>query len=209
MRENKSVSLKAVCILLAVVLLIGCVAGGTLAYLFTQTDPVKNTFAASGIELTLTEHKSNADGTLDTNVTVKNNEYKLIPGKTYAKDPVVTITNDIDCYLFIKVELKANEYLTYTLNLNGWNVLDENEHSVVYYRTVAANALTKSWNLLVDNNVTVKSDLVLSNMTTAATNSGLTFTAYAVQNEGLSETQAWNVAQGLNPDGSEITNNNG
>ena len=68
MKANKTVSMKVVVVLLALVLLIGCAAGGTIAWLMTNTDPVENTFSASDIQIDLKET------TGDT--------YKLIPGKT-------------------------------------------------------------------------------------------------------------------------------
>ena len=51
MKANNTVSMKVVVVLLALVLLIGCAAGGTIAWLMTNTDPVENTFSASNIQI--------------------------------------------------------------------------------------------------------------------------------------------------------------
>ena len=185
MKANKSVSLKVVVVLLAVMLIIGCAAGGTIAWLMTNTQPVTNTFAASNIQISLTETTGDS--------------YKLIPGKTYAKDPILTVesTTDVDCWLFFKVEANnPGNYLQYELNLDGWTALPG--VSGVYYRAVKTSDSVKSWNLLVGKTgfangyVTISSDLTLDGMTTAAT-AELKFTAYAIQKEGFETTPdlAW------------------
>ena len=65
--------------------------GGTLAYLTSQ-DQVVNTFTVGQVAIKLDEAKANPDGTLVDNADrVKANSYKLLPGHTYAKDPMVTV----------------------------------------------------------------------------------------------------------------------
>lgn len=65
--------------------------GGTLAYL-TSTDKVVNTFTVGKVAIQLDEAEANPDGTLVDNADrVKANSYKLLPGHTYAKDPMVTV----------------------------------------------------------------------------------------------------------------------
>ena len=67
------------------------IAGTTLAYLTSQ-ETVTNTFTVGKVEIKLDEAKANADGTLVPNADrVKENSYKLIPGHTYNKDPMVTV----------------------------------------------------------------------------------------------------------------------
>ncbi|MBO5323634.1 MAG: hypothetical protein J6A88_06000 [Oscillospiraceae bacterium] len=186
MKANKSVSLKVVVVLLAVVLLIGCAAGGTIAWLMTDTNPVTNTFSASNIKISLTE-------TPLTGGTATANTYKLIPGKTYAKDPVLTVesTTDVDCWLFFKVEENnPGDYLDYTLNLDGWQPLAG--VAGVYYREVKVSDTAKSFYLLegktgfANGYVTVSDALTLDKMTEASTAS-LKFTGYAIQKEGFTD----------------------
>ena len=65
--------------------------GGTLAYL-TSTDKVVNTFTVGKVAIQLDEAEANPDGTLvDGADRVQANSYKLLPGHTYAKDPMVTV----------------------------------------------------------------------------------------------------------------------
>ena len=66
--------------------------GGTLAYL-TNSKTVTNTFTVGNVTIKLDETKTNTDGTPVTPATrtEQGNQYKLIPGGTYTKDPTVTV----------------------------------------------------------------------------------------------------------------------
>lgn len=82
---------KAILLALCAVLLVAASVMGTLAYL-TSTDTVVNTFTVGKVQIKLDEAKANADGSLVPNVDrVKANSYKLLPGHTYNKDPMVTV----------------------------------------------------------------------------------------------------------------------
>ena len=71
--RRRSVSSRAFIALLALVLVIGCVAGGTVAWLVAKTDPVVNTFTYGNINIALAE-------TTGTN-------YKVIPGTVIDEGP--------------------------------------------------------------------------------------------------------------------------
>ena len=82
---------KTLTVLLALVLVIAMSVAGTMAYL-TSTDEVVNTFTVGKVQIKLDEAKANPDGSLVPNADrVKANSYKLIPGHTYNKDPMVTV----------------------------------------------------------------------------------------------------------------------
>ena len=84
---KKKILVACLCVALAVL----TIAGTTLAYLTSQ-DKVVNTFTVGNVQIKLDEAKANADGTLVPNADrVKENSYKLIPGHTYNKDPMVTV----------------------------------------------------------------------------------------------------------------------
>jgi len=87
MKNNR----KALLLLLCVVLMVGASVFGTLAYL-TDAEAVTNTFTVGSIGLKLDEADVKTDGTLDhpTN-RVQANDYHLLPGHTYIKDPTVTV----------------------------------------------------------------------------------------------------------------------
>lgn len=82
---------KALLLTLCAVLLVAASVMGTMAYL-TSTDKVENTFTVGNVKITLDEAKVNTDGTpVEGADRVKANEYKLLPGHTYTKDPTVTV----------------------------------------------------------------------------------------------------------------------
>lgn len=175
---------KKVISIVAVVLVLCCAIGGTLAWLTAKSDVVTNTFAPSDINITLTETPNT-----DTDNDGKADAWKadMIPGFSYAKDPVVTVKGgSVDCYLFVKFEENGNPatYLTYTSTLttaNGWTQGDDtNIPSNVWYRVVKATDTTKTWNLLAGDTIAVKDTVTKDNMATAA-NAELVYTAYATQ----------------------------
>ena len=176
---------KAAALILALVLVVGCVVGGTLAWLTAKSGPVTNTFTTADIGVTLTETfntDSNGDKIMDTW------QAQMIPGFEYKKDPVVTVkAGSVDCYLFVKFEENndPSTYLTYTSTLtadNGWtqgNGTDVPDY--VWYRVVSASDSDQSWHLLEDDKITVNGEAVTKeNMETAA-KAALVYTAYASQ----------------------------
>lgn len=186
---------KTLALLLALVLVFGAAVGGTIAYLTDTTDPVTNTFTVGKVDITLTETFNT-----DTNNDNKNDAWKaqLIPGTTYTKDPVVTVTDDSeDCWLFVKFEEigSPKTYLTYTSTLtvaNGWTQGDgTNIPTNVWYRAVAKDAAVKSFHLLLNDIVTIDSDAVTNDSMTAASAAQLVYTAYACQSANMTVNAAW------------------
>ncbi len=190
--KKNGVSMKALLVLLAVVLLVGCVAGGTIAYLVAAPKTVTNTFVAGEIgTLTLSETTGES--------------YIVIPGVDITKDPTVTFNgNNVAAYVFLKVEATdwtvSGEGTTYTYSigtnqemkwvLDGWTKLEDG----VYYKEVAANAGEQSWSVIKDNKITVSSEITKANISDYTKE--LTFTAYAIQKDGFnSVADAWTQAK--------------
>lgn len=180
---------KTLAVLVAAVLMIGGVIGGTLAWLTDKTDPVTNTFTTSNISITLTE--------------TTGNEYKMIPGYTITKDPKATVTaGSEECYLFVKLEKSENfdQYLTYTM-ADGWTSLDSVPG--VYYREVNSAALGTAYSVLKDDQVSVKPEVTKEMMTAAEqSNPTLTVTAYASQlhknsTDNFTAAEAWTNVSNL------------
>lgn len=194
--KKKSVSMKVVVLLLAVVLLIGCAAGGTLAYLMTKSATVTNTFVAGNIgTLTLNETDGNGNA-----VTARS--FIVTPGVDITKDPVVTFNgNNVAAYIFVKVEatdwtesnrtfsIGDNQKMKWTV-ADGWTKLGDG----VYYKEVAANAGEQSWSVIKDNKITVSSEITEANISDYT--KGLSFTAYAIQKDGFTTVAAaWEQAK--------------
>lgn len=102
---------KALLLTLCALLLVAATIFGTMAYL-TSTDTVTNTFTVGKVNIKLDEAKTNPDGTLVEGAErVKANSYKLLPGHTYNKDPMVTVLSGSESsYVKMTVTFsKANE----------------------------------------------------------------------------------------------------
>lgn len=186
--RRRSVSSRAFIALLALVLVIGCVAGGTVAWLVAKTDPVVNTFTYGNIDITLAE----TTGT----------SYKIIPGKDIEKNPKVTVKGGSEaCWLFVKVEeVGAISTITtdpvhYAID-TGWAQLkdkDGKDVSGVYYRLVDAVDNDTAFNVLKDNKIIVSGELTKETINGYAVQQPtLTLTAYAVQKENIADAKtAW------------------
>lgn len=86
------------------VLLVVASAFGTVAYM-TSKDQVKNTFTVGKVAINLDEAKVTEDGKpVEGADRVKENSYKLVPGLTYTKDPMVTVLDGSEAsYVRMKV----------------------------------------------------------------------------------------------------------
>lgn len=95
---------KALLLTICAVLLVAASVMGTMAYL-TSTDKVQNTFTVGKVAIKLDEAKVDANGkAVEPAERVKANEYKLLPGHTYTKDPTVTVLKDsVESYVRMKV----------------------------------------------------------------------------------------------------------
>lgn len=191
MKKFRELSGKLVVAMLAVTLLIGCAIGGTVAWLTAKTDAVVNTFTYGDINITLAE----TTGT----------DYKIIPGKDINKDPKVTVkANSEACWLFVKV--KAENWPNFvkedgTLKVayaidNNWTKGDGTKiPSDVYYRSVTASNADQPFGVLSGDKITVSDELTkaeINNLNDAAKTPKLTFTAYAVQKDGIADAAtAW------------------
>ena len=195
--RRRSVSSRAFIALLALVLVIGCVAGGTVAWLVAKTEPVVNTFTYGNINIALAE--------------TTGEDYKIIPGKDISKDPKVTVKGGSEaCWLFVKVEeVGAISTITtdpvhYAID-TGWAQLkdkDGKDVSGVYYRLVDAVNNDTAFNVLKDNKIIVSGELTKETIKGYAVQQPkLTFTAYAVQQENIADAAtAWSkIPQPTNP----------
>lgn len=165
----------------ALVLVLCCTVGGTLAWLTDTTDPVTNTFTVGDIDIDLAESED-----LD---------LKMIPGKTITKDPKVTVKAGSEaCWLFVKVEKSANfaDFLTYEM-ADGWTALTGEDG--VFWREVGAVTADTFFAVLKGNKVTVQNTVtkeMLQGVKEGTERPTLAFTAYAVQKEGFDDAlTAW------------------
>ena len=193
-------SKKGLAMLLSLVLVIGCVVGGTVAWLTAQDTPVVNKFSPSTIGVELKEHTYNAtEDILTTTVTDEGvTNYKMIPGWTIPKDPEAWITENSEAaYLFVEIKESENfdDFMTYAI-ADGWILQDGTEAAnintvdkdiYVIYREVAAGATAtamgqaNAFQILVNDQVAVLDTVKKEDMPVAGSEPTLTFTAYAHQ----------------------------
>lgn len=194
--QRRSFSSKSVALMLACVLLIGGVIGGTVAWLTAKTNKVTNVFTISDIGVELKETTE---------------AYKMVPGWKISKDPKAKVTSGSeDCYLFIKAEEEIgtvtvgsttysfDDFIKYAID-EKWIALDATKYPGVYYmvideegekntdyiilgdgKYIGADNVEYTW---ADNEVLTKPEVTKEMM--AAVDDGnkptLSFTAYAVQ----------------------------
>ena len=181
---------KAIFAILAAVIVLGAATGGTLAWITVRSNTVQNTFTTAGVQITLSETDSDQDG----NASVNN--YVMSPGALLAKDPTVTVqAGSMPCYLLVQLNATENlgDFIAYEL-ADGWTALDSAAN--VYYRLVGTSAEAQVFPVLRNNQVQVKSSVTNEMMRrlTPENYPALTFTAYAVQQEGVATAaDAWAV----------------
>ena len=184
-RRRRSVSGRAFVTLLALVLVFGCAVGGTFAWLTAKTAPVVNTFTYGDINIGLAENTGS--------------DYKIVPGVDIRKDPTVTVKAGSEaCWLFVKVDKEnwptfkeadgETAKIAYEI-APGWTELE----SGVYYREVDAAAADASFGVIKGDVITVSENLTKTEVNTVVTRQPkLTFTAYAVQKDGVADAAtAW------------------
>lgn len=170
--------------MLSAALIVCATVAGTLAWLTDTTAPVVNTFTVGDINIELKETTGET--------------YKMVPGIELVKDPTVTVkAGSVACWLFVKVAKSGNfdRFMTFEI-ANGWTELTVG--SGVYYRNVgdesAVVATDAPFNVISGNKVTVKNTVTKADLNglTETTYPTLTFTAYAVQKDGINDAAtAW------------------
>ena len=193
------------------VLLVCLSVGATIAYL-TSNDTVTNTFTVGNVQIKLDEAKANTDGSLVPDAErVKANSYKLLPGHTYNKDPMVTVLNGSEsCYVKMTMSISKSAALDAIFAPDGANMIsifngynstnwiykgntvtdDVRTYEFWYKETVAAPTADVPLDALFDS-ITVPSTI---NNNQLATISGMEITvnAYAIQADGFNTPElAW------------------
>lgn len=182
---------KALLLTLCAALLVCATVLATMAFL-TDTAKVTNTFTVGNVDIKLDEALVNKNGQATEERTESGNEYKLIPGKTYDKDPKVTVVaNSEDCWLFVKLENGLSAIIADEAAIEaqmtdiGWTLIDSTNNIYAYKDKVAAETTIN-----VFNSFTLTDDAEVENYETAK----IVVTAYAVQADGFKTApEAWNA----------------
>lgn len=203
---------KALLLALSAVLLVVSTVFATLAFLTSKTEVVKNTFTVGNVIITLDEadvDNSTADKDRDTA-----NEYHLLPGKKYEKDPTVHVdSSSEDCYIFVKVvnNIAAIEAATETddytniagqIAANDWVQLKDangnDVEGVYYYKYKVAKTDAKRDYVVFSNfkiSGTVDNTTLAGYVTKTNADSYIQIQAYAIQADGFANAAAaWAAA---------------
>lgn len=201
---------KALVLALCAVLLVVTTVFATMAYL-TSTDKVTNTFTVGKVNITLDEADVTPYGEFvfknaeekELADRVKENEYKLIPGHTYIKDPVVHVAEGSEnCWLFVKLENGLNSIIDSEfkdgiyegtienqMKENGWSLVEGTEN-IYYYKNIIFAKSTQ-----VDQKVFSRFKIKNDADVASYENKEIVITAYAIQADGFATAQAaWAAA---------------
>ena len=184
MKKAKRVLLLALC----AVLLVGATIAGTVAYLTSTTDEVKNTFTAGNVKIDLKEYvvdpQTGKKNTNETPVTKLEN-LKLVPGRVIEKNPFVTVDSaSEDCYVFVKIVNGLGEAVT----INGMEKWVKLDNGYYRYKDVVTH----------DAKIDVFTSVTCANVDfSTIVEKTITITAYAVQSEGVNEATAYDTVKGL------------
>ena len=187
---------KIVSVCLVVCLLATAIIGTTLAY-FTDEKAVTNTFTTGDVTIKLDETDVDTDGVATGDGRKEEgNEYHLLPGKTYTKDPKVTVhAGSEDCYLFVKVvngladlEAAGDTTIAKQMENNGWTSVSGVANVYVYTGEGADPAVVNGGaSLGVFETFTIDTAETAGTLAEA---DEVVITAYAIQAEGMSEKTA-------------------
>ena len=202
---------KALLLTLCAVLLVAASVLGTMAYL-TSTDTVTNTFTVGNVQITLDEAKANTDGSLVAGANrVKANSYKLLPGHTYNKDPMVTVKSGSEsAYVKMTVTFSKAAELDAIFDPNGADMTSifngyDSTNWIYKGNTEDTNANTRTYEFWYKEAVAapdadVALDALFESITVPgtinnaqlATIEGMTITvnAYAIQADGFANAEA-------------------
>lgn len=184
-KKNKKLVTVVSAMFCAVVLVAGSIAG-TIAYLTSQSETVTNTFTVGKITITLDETDVDLYGVKDSDNRVKQNEYKLIPGHEYTKDPTIHVTKGSEaCWLFVKVvdglaAIEDTTTIAAQLEANGWKTLD-GVPNVYWHAVVDASNAANNIDVKVFETFKLKGNAAVDGYVDAEIN----VTAYAIQSNGF------------------------
>jgi hypothetical protein len=170
-------------LILVAALVLSLGIGSTVAFIVASSNVVQNTFTVGNVSISLNE--------------TTGSEYVMAPGTILKKNPTVTVEKGSDaCWLFVRMQKTAgfDDYCTCEID-GGWTLL--NGQNGVFYRKVDRAEAAKVYRILKDDRVFVKDTLTEEQLGVIQVPPTLSFTAYAIQREGIdTPQQAWQL---LNP----------
>ena len=199
---------KVIALVLCMIMLVAVSITGTLAYLTSQ-DQVTNTFTVGNVKITMDEVQVDENGvSVAAGTRVESNTYKVLPGSTYDKDPIIHVgENSENCYLVVyidnqlaKIEAAGDNTIAKQMVAKGWtdkgdgywiySEVAEKGDDVDLFKKFAVNGSTFYSEAAADAN----NDLNLKNYD----NKTIIVKAFAIQAANLTPDEALAQAKELN-----------
>ena len=184
---------KALLLSLCAVLLVAATIFGTMAYL-TSEDKVVNTFTVGNVQIKLDEAKVNPDGTpVEGADRVKTNEYHLLPGHTYTKDPTVTVLEGSEeSYVRLKVTFNnASEIIALCTDPEFADEVTGVENAFPLIRMVNfVEANAAKWDGIIPDNMVETEEMLADSKYFVADTANNTLTYYFYYNETVAAPDA-------------------
>lgn len=177
---------KVFTLVLALVLTLGCVVGGTVAWLTDTTGAVTNTFTVGDINITLTE----TTGT----------SYKVIPGASQSKDPKVTVALGSEkCYVYVKVTnnlvIGSDTVGTINIDTTKWTAVGTNGNTTLYRYKDVVDAASAAQELPVFTTVSYDGTKILKTNISQLKDKTIVVQAYAHQSDNTTQAVADTAAK--------------
>jgi len=132
---TKKKTIIALSTVIAAIVLVAASIVGTIAYM-TSASKVSNVFTVGNVFITLDESKVDSNGKAIAGERTDGNSYHLMPGKSYDKDPIITVAPDTEsCYLFLvtrndivsieasaTTEIPGKPTMAAQMRENGWAI---------------------------------------------------------------------------------------
>lgn len=194
MSNKKFIAILSVFVMLALTMVVGCAVDGTVAWLVSESESSVSTFTLGDINIKLTGES-------------ESQPLKIIPGVEIRRSLKVTVERNSEaCWLFVKIEgthwpaiqdTNGTAKVSYSVagGTDGWTALSG--HPGVYYREVSAEDAKTGVEYDVNGVVAVSKELTKADINSIAsgTQPQLSFTAYAVQRDGIGDAAtAWTAA---------------
>ena len=185
MSNKKFIAILSVFVMLALTMVVGCAVDGTVAWLVSKSEPSVSTFTLGDINIKLTGES-------------ESQSLKIIPGVDIRRSLKVTVEPSSEaCWLFVKVEgtnWPAKVSYSVAGGTSGWTALSG--YPGVYYCEVSAENARTGVEYDVNGVVAVSKELTKAEIDNIkGTTPRLSFTAYAVQRDGINDvTKAWEAA---------------
>ena len=188
-------NMKKILVLACCAVLLVCISvGATFAYL-TSTKTVTNTFTSGSVDITLDETDVDKYGVLDGQTRVTANDYTLLPGHEYTKDPTIHIEmGSEECYLFVKIDdqiaaIQDTKTVAEQMAEIGWKLVTGETNIYWYKDSVDAREAAKD--VKVFNTFKIKGDADVAEYN----GKKIIVQAYAIQKDTFANAEAaWTAA---------------